>query len=265
MLSETINSAFDQMTYKMALSLPKADGVVVNSFEKLSPTITNDLKSKMKLLCIGPFPSIFPPQIVTDKYECLPWLDKQKEKSVVYISFGTVATPPPHEFLALVEALEGGEFPFLWSMNDSNKGLLPLGLVDRVREDEAFGKIVEWAPQMKVLGHPSVGGFVTHCGWNSILESMVNGVPLICRPMLGDQKVNQRFIESVFGVGVGLEGGVFTKSGAIKALHRVLSSDQGKEMRRNVQVLRGLAEESTKQGGSSIENLNALIKLVQSA
>uniref|UniRef100_A0A803MRV5 2-hydroxyflavanone C-glucosyltransferase n=1 Tax=Chenopodium quinoa TaxID=63459 RepID=A0A803MRV5_CHEQI len=243
LVTESINSIFDQMVYKMGLMLPKAKAVVVNTFEKLSPTITNDLKSKMRLLCVGPFPLMFPSEVVFDKYDCLPWLDKQKEKSVVYISFGTVMAPPPHEFVALAEALECAGFPFLWSINDSNKGHLPSWFIDRVKEDEAFGKIVQWAPQMKVLGHPSVGGFVTHCGWNSVLESIVNGVPLICRPMLGDQRLNQRFIECIYEFGVGVEGGVFTKGGMIKALHRVLSSNEGKEMRKSVDVLRELAEE----------------------
>ncbi|KAL2930010.1 Anthocyanidin 3-O-glucosyltransferase 7, partial [Bienertia sinuspersici] len=264
-ITGNIDSQFSQMLHKMGVMLPKARAIVVNSFEELSPTITNDLKSKLNLLCVGPFPLIsLPPSQDFDKHNCFPWLDKQKHKSVIYISFGTVASPPPHEIVAIAEALEDSRVPFLWSMNDSKKGDLPSWFVDRVSKDETFGKIVSWAPQMKLLGHPSVGGFVTHCGWNSVLESIVNGVPLICRPMLGDQIVNQRFIECVLKIGVGIEGGAFTKTGMINALQQVLSSNEENVMRKNVQVLKGMAEESIKLGRSSIENLNALIDIVTS-
>ena len=79
---------------------------------------------------------------------------------MAYVSFGTVVTPPPHEIVAVAEALEASGFPFLWSLKEHLKDLLPRGFLERTSEN---GKVVAWAPQTEVLGHGSVGVFVTHC------------------------------------------------------------------------------------------------------
>ncbi|KAL9224265.1 hypothetical protein vseg_000321 [Gypsophila vaccaria] len=264
-VSGDLNAPFSLMLHKMGTMLPKAKVVALNVFQELSPIVVNDLNSKLRLLCVGPFPLTCPPQVYSDPYNCLEWLDQHEPKRVAYISFGTVATPPPHEMKAMAEALEVSGIPFLWSMNDSLRGDLPESFLERIQNDEKFGKIVPWAPQIKLLSHPSIGVFVTHCGWNSIMESISTGVPLICRPMLGDQKLNQRIIECELKYGVGIEGGCFTQSGTIDVLNQVLSSEKGQEMRKNVEELKNLAEESVKEGGgTSLENLNVLIGLITS-
>ena len=87
---------------------------------------------------------------------------------MAYVSFGTVVTPPPHEIVAVAKALEVSGFPFLWSLKKHLKDLLPKGFLERTSES---GKVVAWAPQTKVLGHGSVGVFVTDCGCNSVYIS----------------------------------------------------------------------------------------------
>ena len=160
----------------------------------------------------------------------LPWLDKQKPTSVAYISFGIVAAVPPNEFVALAEALEASGVPFLWSLKDNFKQILPNGFVQWT---SLQGKIVPWAPQSHVLAHSTVGVYVTHCGstvgvyvthcgYNSVFESIVGQVPMICRPILGDNMMNGRMVEAVWGIGVRVEGGVFTKNGMLKSLELVL-------------------------------------------
>ncbi|XP_074278911.1 anthocyanidin 3-O-glucosyltransferase 7-like [Silene latifolia] len=260
-----LKAPFSQMLHNMALMIPKAKAVAVNSFQELSPLVVNDLNSKMRLLCVGPFPLTCPSEVHPDPYNCLEWLDKHSPKKVAYISFGTFLTPPPHEIKALAEALQVSGIPFLWSMNDSAKGNLPETFMERIQDDEKIGKIVPWAPQMKLLAHPSVGVFVTHCGWNSMMESILTGMPLICRPMLGDQVLNQRVIETDLKFGMGIEGGELTQSGTINALNQVLASEEGKQMRKNVEELKMLAEESVKPGGSSFKDFNALIELIKSS
>ena len=92
---------------------------------------------------------------------------------MVYVSFGTILTPPPTELVALAEALEAKKVPFLWSFRENQ---------DLVKgKTGSLGKVVPWAPQQQVLVHPAVGVFVTHCGWNSLIESIAAGVPMICR------------------------------------------------------------------------------------
>ncbi|KAJ8452134.1 hypothetical protein Cgig2_016715 [Carnegiea gigantea] len=258
-----LDSPFSKMLHNMGLVLPKASAVVINSFEELLPAITRDLKSKMRcLLNVGPFALTSPPQVESDQFGCLEWMDQHKVGSVAYISFGTVATPSKEEIIALAESLEATGVPFIWSLKDSAKAQLPLSFMKRIESNKTCGMVISWAPQLKLLAHPSMGVFITHCGWNSIMESIVNGVPLICRPILGDQVLNQRLIESVLKFGTGIEGGTITKSGTMKALHQVLSSHEGKQMRSNVKVLKELAEQGIRSGSTSNENFKVLIELV---
>lgn len=221
----------------------------------------NELKLKfLKFLNVGPFPLTSPPQFnVADEHGCLKWLDKHRAASVAYISFGSMMTPPPQELAALVDALEATGFPFLWSFRDYAEENLSNGFQERTSKN---GKLVPWAPQLLVLRHRSVGVFVTHCGWNSILETIIAGVPMICRPFFGDQKLNSKVIELVWGIGVGIEGGVFTKEGVLKALELTLSSEQGKKMRGKVEALKEPAMKAVLPNGSSNENFKTLIQIV---
>jgi hypothetical protein len=131
---------------------------VMNSFQKLDSTLlTNDLKSKFQdFLYVGfltlPIPPPPLPPSHSDATGCLPWLDRQKLSSVAYISFGTVAAVSPNE----AEALEASGVPFLWSLRDNLKQLLPNGFVQRTSASMQ-GKIVAWAPQSQVLAHSAVG------------------------------------------------------------------------------------------------------------
>ncbi|RVW41737.1 Anthocyanidin 3-O-glucosyltransferase 2 [Vitis vinifera] len=178
-----LNSLFSRMLHRMGQVLPKATAVFINSFEELDDSLTNDLKSKLKTyLNIGPFNLITPPPVVPNTTGCLQWLKERKPTSVVYISFGTVTTPPPAELVALAEALEASRVPFIWSLRDKASVHLPEGFLEKTR---GYGMVVPWAPQAEVLAHEAVGAFVTHCGWNSLWESVAGGVPLICRPFLG--------------------------------------------------------------------------------
>ncbi|KAB1224455.1 Anthocyanidin 3-O-glucosyltransferase 2 [Morella rubra] len=232
LLGDSSSSLFSSTLYRIGGVLPQATAVIMNSFQELNPaTLTDDLKSKFQdLLYVGfltltlPFPPLPPSH--SDATGCLPWLDNQKPTSVAYISFGTVAAvPPDHEFFALAEALQESHVPFLWSLRDNFKEILPTGFLQRTRTQ---GKIVPWAPQTHVLAHRAVGVHVTHCGYNSVFESIVGEVPMICRPILGDNMFNARMVEDDWGIGVGVEGGVFTKNGMLKSLKVVLG--QGKRM-----------------------------------
>ncbi|CAH9068362.1 unnamed protein product [Cuscuta epithymum] len=260
-LIENIHSSFPGMLYNMSCNIHKANAVVINSFQDLEPTITNHLKSKLqKVFNIGPMTllSSLPTQ-VTDEHQCIPWLDTIPVPAV-YLSFGRVLALPPDEIVAIAEALEAKRVPFLWSLKQTCLNLLPDGFLERTKD---FGKVVPWAPQVQVLSHPSVGAFVTHCGWNSILEAVSFGVPLICRPFFGDQKLNSRLVESVWEIGVRVEGGIFTKNGTIKALDRVLASGQHKVFIQNVGVLKEKALEAVKpEGGSSTKDFQALLHLL---
>ncbi|KAL5787851.1 hypothetical protein ACOSP7_004800 [Xanthoceras sorbifolium] len=258
-------SLFSLMLSKLGDVLPKATTIVMNFYQQLySTNLLNDLKSKLpNLLNVGfltqPLPPPPLPESNSDTTGCLSWLDRQETKSVAYIGFGTVATPPQHELVALAEALEESGVHFLWSLKDDKIKELPENFIERSR---GHGKIVSRAPQTQVLGHASVGVFVTHCGANSVLESVANGVPMICRPFFGDHRMNARVVEEVWGIGVKVEGLVFTKSGVLKSLEIVFGHEKGKKMRECVKLVKEIVMEAAGPGGTATRDFKALVEKI---
>ena len=256
-------SPLGHLLYSLQLKLPRATAVVLNSFEEIEPIVTNNLKSKLQnVLTVGPSTlSVSTGSSPSENDQCLQWLEKQNHASVVYISFGTVFTPPPNEMMALAEALETIKVPFLWSLRDHTKKLLPDELIDRT---SAYGKFVSWAPQLQVLAHSSVGAFVTQGGWNSVMESISYGVPMVCRSFFADQKLNSRMVEDVWRIGVRIKTEGFTKDGTIYALNLVFSDDRGNAMRENLKLLKEKALDALKPNGTSTRNFESLLKVITS-
>ncbi|VVA37175.1 PREDICTED: anthocyanidin [Prunus dulcis] len=255
-----LDSPIATLLHKMGQKLLKATVVAVNSFDDVDPEIENALKSRFqKLLNYGPLSLISrSPHSPEDESGCIEWLDKSKPASVVYIAFGSAATPPPHELEALAQALIETGFPFIWSCRGNIEDFLPKGY----NKSSLNGKIVSWAPQVQVLGHASVGVFVTHAGWNSVMESISGGVPMICRPFFGDHTLNMRTIVAVWGIGTEFEGGVITKIGMVKALELVLKHKEGKEMRDKIGALKNLALQAVESNGSCSQAFNSLVDIV---
>ncbi|CAK7344580.1 unnamed protein product [Dovyalis caffra] len=259
-ISDSNGSEFSAMLHKMGLTLPRAAAVALNSFEELDPDVANLFKSRLpKFLYIGPFALASPDPFMSDSQGCLEWLDKQKQGSVVYISFGSVIKLPPQEFPELAEALEECKLPFLWSFRGNPEEELPKGFLERTKER---GKVVSWTPQAKVLQNKATGVFMTHCGWNSVLESIIGCVPMICMPFFGDQTMSKRKVEAVWGTGIGMEGGRITKQVVMKALKLILSTDEGYKMRKKLEYLQGLVLDAVESNGSSTKNFETLVELV---
>lgn len=255
-----LDSPFALMLHRMGCTLHRANAVAINSFEEADPVATKYLHSKFqKYLTVGPF-ILASPQPFSDPNGCIPWLDHHEPSSVVYISFGTLVKPKPCELMALMESLIETGHPFLWSFRGSlMEQNFPADIVEKVLER---GKIVPWAPQLAVLRHGAVGVFVTHCGWNALVESIVGGVPMIGRPFFGDQPMNRSTMEDGWKIGVGVEGGVFTREGTVRALELILSREEGEKMRERVGVLKEAALKSMEPGGSSTKNFNCLMEIV---
>ncbi|TYK10878.1 kaempferol 3-O-beta-D-galactosyltransferase-like [Cucumis melo var. makuwa] len=256
-----LESPITTMLYKMELHLPKASVVVVNSFKETEPVMFDLLKPKLReLLTIAPINLTSPTKsIINDEYGCLEWLDKEKPNSIAYICFGTFVALPPHELEALAEALVESGVRFLWSFRGNPEESFS---EDVLQTFDLQGKLVPWAPQTRVLAHPSVGIYISHCGWNSVLEAIMEGVPMICRPFVGDNGLNVRTIGCEWKVGLGLPNGIFTKDGVIKAMETILDPYKGDQIRSNLKALKHLALKANEPEGSSTKNFNSLKKLL---
>ncbi|XP_072979516.1 anthocyanidin 3-O-glucosyltransferase 7-like [Typha angustifolia] len=263
-VSGNVDSPISLLLHRMSHHLPNAAAIVVNAFHGLFPLNDAYLAAHFgNYLPLGPIHLLPQPspnsQPILDPENCLSWLDRHGPSTVAYVSFGTVTTPPPHELTSLANGLEASGSPFLWSLRGKARELLPQGFLDRTR---GRGLVVGWAPQMEVLRHVAVGAFVSHCGWNSVVESITGAVPMVCRPFFGDQHMNARAVSEIWRIGLVVDGGALSEEGMVAALNLVLRREEGKSMRERARELKAKAEHAVGAGGTSDENLSKLVKFV---
>ncbi|TKY63370.1 7-deoxyloganetic acid glucosyltransferase [Spatholobus suberectus] len=206
---------------KETLTMTQASSLILNTFDQLEASIITKLTTIFpKVYTIGPLHSLIKPQLTNNNSStlhlrkedrsCITWLDHQKAKSVLYISFGTLVKLSHEQLLEFWHGLVSSLKPFLWVIRKDliiGEGSLghnvPMELELGTRER---GLMVEWAPQEKVLAHPAVGGFLTHSGWNSTLECITEGVPMLCWPLIADQTINSRCVSEQWGIGLDMNG-----------------------------------------------------------
>nr|AVW82172.1 UDP-glucosyltransferase UGT73C27 [Barbarea vulgaris subsp. arcuata] len=264
-------------------------GVIVNTFQELEPAYIKDYKEAKagKVWSIGPVSLCN--KIGADKAErgnkaaieqdeCLKWLDSKEEGSVLYVCLGSICNLPLAQLKELGLGLEESQRPFIWvtrgweKYDELYEWMLESGFEERTKDRGLL--IRGWAPQVLILSHPSVGGFLTHCGWNSTLEGITSGVPLLTWPLFGDQFCNQKLVMQVLKVGVstGVEeimkwgeeekiGVLVDKEGVKKAVEELMGeSDDAKERRKRVKELGKLAHKAVEEGGSSHCNITLFLQ-----
>ena len=264
-----------------------ADGILLNSWEDFEPTSHEAIREHPFYKQI-PIPPVFPagPLIKHDKpeldNECLDWLDKQPLNSVLFVALGSGGSLSAAQLTELAWGLELSQQRFLLvarkptdasasatffnvgediNVNDP-KVYLPDGFLERTKE---VGLVVPtWAPQVSVLQHPSTGAFLSHCGWNSTLESMTHGVPMIAWPLYAEQRMNATMLVEEVGVAVkpvGIPGkGVVDREEIKRVVRLVLEGEEGNVMRRKARELKVSAAKASEFGGSSHESLSNVIK-----
>ncbi|TYI87608.1 hypothetical protein E1A91_D04G147800v1 [Gossypium mustelinum] len=196
---------------------------------------------------------------------CLTWLDSHPSKSVVFVSFGSVVTFTLDQMLEFWHGLVNSGKPFLWVIrsnaiigeDDPRKILEDL-------KDNTKGKrsIVSWAPQEEVLAHPAVGAFLTHIGWNSTLESIYAGVPMICWPLFVDQYVNSRCVSHVWRVGFDMKDSCHRS--IVEKMVRDVIEMKNEEIMKSMEEISKQAQESVKESGPSYCNLDKMIQDIMS-
>ncbi|KAJ9540649.1 hypothetical protein OSB04_027155 [Centaurea solstitialis] len=193
---------------------------------------------------------------------CLTWLNQQPACSVIYIAFGSFTIFDQAQFEELALGLELTNRPFLWVVRPgiTKEISYPQGYMDRVG---SRGRIVSWAPQQEVLSHPSVACFMSHCGWNSTLEGVNNGVPFICWPYFADQFQDEAYICDIWENGLALKkniGGIVTGEEIKSKVNKLLSDTRFKD---NALALKEKALSSIRKGGSSEKNLSKFIEWIK--
>ncbi|KAK1404655.1 Glycosyltransferase [Heracleum sosnowskyi] len=183
--------------------------VLIKGFNEIDEKYIKYLSTlcEKKIVPVGPLVQEPTNNAEDENLETIKWLEKKKKASTVFVSFGTEYFLSKEDFEAIAEGLLHSNVNFIWVVR------FPLGekmcLEDKLQQLRFYervgdrGMVVEgWVPQTKILGHPNIGGFVSHCGWNSVIESMKFGVPIIAMPMHIDQPINARLVEEV---GAGIE------------------------------------------------------------
>ncbi|KAF2321083.1 hypothetical protein GH714_033719 [Hevea brasiliensis] len=262
-------------------------GVLFNSFYELEPAYADHFRKVWGakawhigpiLLCNNNFEdkSNRGKEASIDENECLKWLDSNKPNSVVYICFGTVSNFPDSQLLEIAMGLEDSGQQFIWAVRKNknnqqeNVVWLPEGFEERM---EGKGLIIRgWAPQLSILEHEAVGGFVTHCGWNSTLEAICAGVPMVTWPVFADQFYNEKLVTQVLriGVAVGAQkwaigvGDSVKKEAIKKAVTYLMASEEAEEMRCRAKKLGEMGRKAVEEGGSSHSDFNALIEELRS-
>lgn len=268
--SHALPSFKEQLEVLDADTNPK---VLVNSFDALEPDALKAI-DKLKLIAIGPvIPSAFLDgkdpsdtsfggDLFQKSRNYTDWLNSKPKESVIYVSFGSILelTKPQMEEIGI--GLIKSNRPFLWVIRkkeDKKEEKEKDQELSCMEELEQLGMIVPWCSQLEVLSNAALGCFVTHCGWNSTLESLVSGVPVVAFPKWADQGTNAKLIEDVWRTGVRVKGneeGFVDGDEISRCLDMVMG---GEEYRRNAKKWRDLAREATKEGGSSDKNLKAFV------
>ncbi|KAJ4707333.1 UDP-glycosyltransferase [Melia azedarach] len=236
-------------------AMKKADWLFCNSTYELEPAA---FTIAPKLLPIGPLLASnrqgnSAGYFWAEDSNCLKWLDQQQPHSVIYVAFGSSTVFDKIQFQEIAQGLEICNRPFLWVVrsniitNGSNDAF-PEGFQERVANR---GQLVGWAPQQEVLSHPSVACFLSHCGWNSTMEGVSNGVPLLCLPYFAEQFLNGSYICDVWKVGVKFnknERGIITKEEIKNKVNQVYGDE---DVKARAMKLKEKVLSSVKVGGSS--------------
>ncbi|XP_031403407.1 UDP-glycosyltransferase 74F2-like [Punica granatum] len=275
--------AIYNMVVDQFVNVEDADYVLFNTFYELEKEVADWMNSNLwPLKTIGPtVPSMYLDRRLEDDRDytlnlfkpnndaCASWLGRKPPRSVIYVSFGSMAELPAQQMAELAAALSHNRhrYNFLWIIRESEMPKLPLEFIKSTSEDEC-GLILPWCSQLEVLRHDSIGGFLTHCGLNSVLEAICVGVPLVAVPQWTDQPTNAKYVEDVWGTGLRArpnKDGLVGREELGLCIEEVMEGEKGKVIRENVKKWKNLAIEAMDEGGSSDRNIDEFVAKLSSS
>ncbi|KAL0409946.1 UNVERIFIED_CONTAM: UDP-glycosyltransferase 86A1 [Sesamum latifolium] len=263
-LHKLIFQAFD--------TVKSADFILCNTVQELEADAISALQEKQPFYAIGPlFQGDFKKNSVArsllPESNCTEWLNSRPAGSVLYVSFGSLAKADKNLILEIAGGILLSQVNFIWvirpGMVDSDGGILPEGFEDRTRDR---GLIVQWCTQDQVLSNPATGGFLTHCGWNSIVESIWSGVPMICHPLFTDQITNRKLVVDDWKVGINLcDGASVTREDVAEKIGVLMSGKRADELRQEIKKVRETLQNALTEDGSSEKNFDSFVEDVKDA
>ncbi|GMI97190.1 UDP-glucosyl transferase 71D1 [Hibiscus trionum] len=254
---------------KAAERFKDAKGIIVNTFEPIEHYALNYLSNghNPPLYPVGPVIDFNGLSYSNSDDNVMNWLDGQPQSSVVFLCFGSMGNFKAPQVKEIALGLERSGFRFLWSLrvppphNDASE-MLPQGFLERV---QGRGFICDWAPQLKVLAHKAIGGFISHCGWNSIIESLWFGVPIVTWPMYAEQQLNAFKMVEESGLAVEMRLDYRKDSDEVvmadeikKAVGKVMDGES--EVRKKVKEMAEKTRKCIMEGGSSFNSIGRLIQ-----
>ncbi|XP_074380938.1 nuatigenin 3-beta-glucosyltransferase-like [Apium graveolens] len=276
-----VKTRFGELIKAIKESEQKSYGLVHHTFYELEPAYADhygEIKN-CKFWHIGPIFQFFKKAETfstssSEQHYSLSWLDTQNPGSVLYICFGSMVRFSDAQLTEIALALEASKIQFIWVVRksvDNQEKWLPSGFEQRILKNNKGLIVREWVPQVKILDHPSTGGFLTHCGWNSVLEAVVAGVPLVTWPLFAEHFYNEKLVELLrVGVRVGADvwnSGFEITSPLVRreliqnALAKLMDgSDESSMIRRRAEEIGVLARSAVLDGGSSSNQLSGLIE-----
>ncbi|EOA29202.1 hypothetical protein CARUB_v10025476mg [Capsella rubella] len=274
MMLPSDGAPFNRLIAEFVDCLKDVKWVLANSFYELESDIIESMFDLKPIIPIGPLVSPFllgadeEKTLVgknldlwkSDDY-CMEWLDKQVRSSVVYISFGSILKWSENQVETVATALRNRGVPFLWVIRPKEKGENVQVLQEMVKEGQ--GVVIGWGNQEKILSHEAISCFVTHCGWNSTVETVVTGVPVVAYPSWIDQPLDARLLVDVFGIGVRMRDDVVDGELKVAEVERcieaVTEGPAAVDMRRRAAELKHGAVSALAPGGTSACNLDLFI------
>ncbi|PWA78412.1 UDP-glycosyltransferase 85A8 [Artemisia annua] len=252
-------------------AIPRGSAVIINTFDDLEQeSVKPIIAMNPRTFTIGPLHMM--QQYVDDDrlkhigsnlwkedVSCISWLDTKDPGSVVYVNFGSITVMTKEQLIEFGWGLANSQKDFLWitrpDIVGGDEAMMP---PEFVLETKGRGMVTSWCPQEEVMKHPAIGGFLTHCGWNSTIESISNGVPMTCWPFFAEQQTNCRYLCIEWGIGMEIDTNV--KREEVEAqVREMMDGAKGKKMRSKALEWKKKAEEAVAIGGSSYLNFEKLV------